>query len=57
MPLIKTYNIDSDLYGLKSHSIFKSVYTVEAAWRGTFGHLKQLQPKAAFPLKTFGDEA
>jgi hypothetical protein len=25
MPLIKAYNIDSDLYGLKGHSIFKSV--------------------------------
>jgi hypothetical protein len=25
MPLIKVYNIDSDLYGLKGHSIFKSV--------------------------------
>jgi hypothetical protein len=41
MLLIKAYNIDSDLYGLKSHSIFKSVYTVEASWRGTFGHLIQ----------------
>jgi hypothetical protein len=25
MPLIKVYNIDSDLYGLKGHSIFRSV--------------------------------
>jgi hypothetical protein len=25
MPLIKVYNINSDLYGLKGHSIFKSV--------------------------------
>jgi hypothetical protein len=25
MPLIKVYNIDSNLYGLKGHSIFKSV--------------------------------
>jgi hypothetical protein len=41
MPLIKSYNIDSDLHGLKSHSIFKSVYTVEASWKGTFGHLIQ----------------
>jgi hypothetical protein len=41
MPLIKAYNIDSDLHGLKSHSIFKSVYTVEASWKGTFGHLMQ----------------
>jgi hypothetical protein len=41
MPLIKAYNIDSDLHGLESHSIFKSVYTVEASWKGTFGHLMQ----------------
>ena len=41
MPLIKAYNIDSDLHGLKSHSIFKSVYTVEASWKGTFGRLMQ----------------
>ena len=41
MPLIKVYNIDSDLYGLKGHSIFKSVYTIEASWKGTFGHLMQ----------------
>jgi hypothetical protein len=41
MPLIKAYNIDSDLHGLKSHFIFKSVYTVEASWKGTFGHLMQ----------------
>jgi hypothetical protein len=41
MPLIKAYNIDSDLHGLKSHSIFKSVYTAEASWKGTFGHLMQ----------------
>jgi hypothetical protein len=31
MPLIKVYNIDSDLYGLKGHSIFKSVYNTEAS--------------------------
>lgn len=41
MPLIKAYNIDSDLHGLKSYSIFKSVYTVEASWKGTFGRLMQ----------------
>jgi hypothetical protein len=41
MPLIKTYNIDSDIYGLKGHYIFKSVYTVEASWKGTFGRLMQ----------------
>jgi hypothetical protein len=32
MPLIKVYNIDSDPYGLKSHSIFKSVLSL------IFGH-------------------
>ena len=41
MPLIKTYNIDSDLYGLKGHSIFKSVYNAEASRRRTFGYLIQ----------------
>jgi hypothetical protein len=41
MPLIKAYNIDSDLYGLKGHSIFKSVCNTEASRRGTFGHLIQ----------------
>jgi hypothetical protein len=41
MPLIKVYNIDSDLYGLKGHSIFKSVCNTEASWRGTFGQLIQ----------------
>jgi len=38
---MKVYNIDSDLYGLKGHSIFKSVCDTEASWRGTFGHLTQ----------------
>jgi hypothetical protein len=32
MPLIKVYNIDSDPYGLKGHSIFKSVRSL------IFGH-------------------
>jgi hypothetical protein len=41
MPLIKTYNIDSDIYGLKGHSIFKSVGNAEALRRGTFGYLIQ----------------
>jgi hypothetical protein len=41
MPLIKVYNIDSDLYGLKGHSILKSVCNTEASWRRTFGHLTQ----------------
>jgi hypothetical protein len=41
MPLIRTYSIDSDLYGLKGHSIFKSVCNAEALRRGTFGYLIQ----------------
>ena len=41
MPLIELYNIDSDLYGLEGHSIFKSVSNTEASWRRTFGHLIQ----------------
>jgi hypothetical protein len=41
MPLIKTYNIDSDLYELKGHSIFKSVCNAEALRRRTFGYLIQ----------------
>jgi hypothetical protein len=41
MPLIKAYNIDLDLYGLKGHSIFKSVCNAEASRRGTFGYLIQ----------------
>ena len=36
---IKIYNIDSDLYGLKGHFIFKSVCNAEALRRGTFGYL------------------
>jgi hypothetical protein len=32
MPLIKLYNNDSDPYGLKGHSIFKSVRSL------IFGH-------------------
>jgi hypothetical protein len=38
-PLIKAYNIDSDLYGLKGHSMFKSVCNDEASRRGPFGYL------------------
>jgi hypothetical protein len=57
MHLIKAYNIDSDLYGLKGHSIFKSVCNTEASRRGTFGYLKQLQPRTTSSYKTFGDEA
>jgi hypothetical protein len=31
MSLMEVYNIDSDLYGLKGHSIFKSVCDTEAS--------------------------
>jgi hypothetical protein len=31
MPLIKVYSIDSDPYGLKGQSIFKSVCNTEAS--------------------------
>jgi hypothetical protein len=31
MPFIEVYNIDSDLYELKGHSIFKSVSNTEAS--------------------------
>jgi hypothetical protein len=42
MPFTKVYNVDSDLYGLKGHSIFKSVCNTEASSRGAFGHLIQI---------------
>ena len=49
MPLIKVYNINSDPYGLKGHSISKSVRSL------IFGHV--VIPKL-FPFcRTFGDEA
>jgi hypothetical protein len=65
MPLIKVYNIDSDLYGLKGHSIFKSVRPF------IFGHvvipklhewcLRRHVPAASAEAVsfcgTFGDEA
>jgi hypothetical protein len=38
MPLIRDYNSDSNIYGLKGHSTFMSVCNSEASWRGTFGH-------------------
>jgi hypothetical protein len=65
MPLIKVYNIDSDLYGLKGHSIFKSVrpfifgYAVipklhEWCLRR---HVRAASAEAVFFCRTFGDEA
>jgi hypothetical protein len=50
MPLIKVYNSDSDLYGLKGHSTFKSVCKSEASRTAPFGiTCRQLQPKLFFP--------
>jgi hypothetical protein len=44
--LIKVYNNDSYSYGLKGHSIFKSVCNSEGSRNGTFGiAYEQLQPK------------
>jgi hypothetical protein len=58
MPLIKVYNINSDLYGLKGHSIFKSVRPFIFGYvaipklyeRQPFGiTYRQLQPKLFLP--------
>jgi hypothetical protein len=55
MPLIKVYNIDSDLYRLKGHSIFKSVHNSEALWRASFGHrTRAASAETASSFKTFG---
>jgi hypothetical protein len=65
IPLIKVYNNDSDLYGLKGHSIFKSV------WPFVFGyavvpklrerclrhHVQAVSAEAVSFCRTFGDEA
>jgi hypothetical protein len=65
MPLIKVYNNDSDSYGLKGHSIFKSVRPF------TFGyaiipklhewylrhHVRAASAEAVSFRRTFGDEA
>jgi hypothetical protein len=48
MPLIKVYNIDSNLYGLKGHSIFCRFVIPKLHEEGPSAILyKQLQPKAA----------
>jgi hypothetical protein len=58
MPLIKVYNNDSNIYGLNSHSIFKSVCNSEASWRGTFDHhMQTASAEAVSSCRTFGDEA
>ena len=50
IPLIKVYNIDSNFYALKGHSIFKSVCNSEASWTAPFGiTYRQLQPKLFLP--------
>jgi hypothetical protein len=65
MPLIKIYNNESDPYGLKGHSIFKSVrpfifgYAVipklhECCLRR---HIRATSAEAISFCRTFGDEA
>jgi len=65
MPLIKVYNIDSDLYGLKGHSIFKSVrpftfgYVVLSKLHEWYlqRHVRAASAKVVSFCRTFGDEA
>jgi hypothetical protein len=58
MPLIRDYNSDPNIYGLKGHSTFKSVCNSEASRRGSFGRLmRTASAEAASSYKTFGDEA
>jgi hypothetical protein len=65
MPLIKVYNIDSDLYGLKGHSIFKSVrplifgYVVIPKLYEWYlrRHVRAASAEAVSFCRTFGDEA
>jgi hypothetical protein len=65
MPLIKVYNNDSDPYGLKGHSIFKSVrpfsfgYAVvpKLCKRCLRHHVQAASAKAVSFRRTFGDEA
>jgi hypothetical protein len=51
MPLIKVYNNDSNTYGLKGHSTFKSVCNPKASWRATFGHHMRTASAEAFFLQ------
>jgi hypothetical protein len=65
MPLIKVYNNDSDPYGLKGHSIFKSVrpfvfgYAVVSKLRERClrHHVQAASAEAVSLCRTFGDEA
>jgi hypothetical protein len=65
MPLIKVYNNDSDPYGLKGHSIFKSVrpfvfgYAVVLKLRERClrHHVQAASAETISFHRTFGDEA
>jgi hypothetical protein len=65
MPLIKVYNVDSDPYGLKGHSIFKSVrpfifeYAVIPKLHEWYlrHHVQAASAEAVSFRRTFGDEA
>ena len=65
MPLIKVYNNDSDPYGLKGHSIFKSVrpfvfgYAVVPKLRERClrHHVQAASAEDVSFCRTFGDEA
>jgi hypothetical protein len=52
MSLIRNYNSDSSIYGLKGHSTLKLVCNSEASYRGTFGHLtRTASAKVVFPTR------
>jgi hypothetical protein len=65
MPLIKIYNNESDPYGLKSHSIFKSVRSFIFGYavipklheRCLRRHILATSAEAVSFCRTFGDEA
>jgi hypothetical protein len=65
MPLIKVYNNDSDPYGPKSHSIFKSVrpfifgYAIIPKLHERYlrHHVRAASAEAVSFRRTFGDEA
>jgi hypothetical protein len=65
MPLIKVYNNDSNPYGLKGHSIFKSVrpfifgYAIIPKLHEWYlrHHVRAASAEAVSFRKTFGDEA
>jgi hypothetical protein len=65
MPLIKVYNIDLDLYGLKGHFIFKSVrpfifgYVARPKLHEWYlrRHVRATSAEGVSFCRTFGDEA